>query len=83
MNRVRVCGEINNRYEQVVELSNEELQELRNDLNNTKKKGDQAINDFLGESYGDTAPIDWECGEWSAELIDNNDLTIESLDAKN
>jgi hypothetical protein len=32
MNRVRICGEIINRYEQIIELSDKELQEFRTNL---------------------------------------------------
>ena len=80
MNRVRICGEIFNRYEQTIELSDEELQEFRTNLNYIKENGDQAIDNFLGNMYGDIDPIDWECNEWSAELVDDKGFVIESLD---
>jgi hypothetical protein len=79
MNRVRICGEIINQYERVIVVSDEELQQLRSNLNHVKNKGDQSIDDFLGESYGDQ-PFDWQCIEWSAELINDKGLVIESLD---
>ena len=81
MNRIRICGQITHRYEQIIERSDEELKGLREELNIAKNKGDQAINDYLGEDYGDTDPVDWKCNEWSAELIDANGQIIESLDA--
>lgn len=80
MNRIRICGKIINRHEQIIELSDDELQEFRNDLDCIKRDGDQVINDFLGNLYGDTDPIDWECDNWSAELIDDNNHIIEYLD---
>lgn len=80
MNRVLITGRIINEYEQTIELSDEELQQLRNDLDEAKDKGEQAIDDFLGEQYGDTGPIDCECDDWSATLIDNEDKEIERLD---
>lgn len=81
MNRIRICGQIRHSYEQVIELSDKELIEFRDLLNIAKKRGDQAVDDYLGESYGDTDPTDWQCDEWSAELIDDNDSIIEFLDA--
>lgn len=38
MNRIRICGEIINRYEQYIELSNEELRRFRDYLNHIKKE---------------------------------------------
>lgn len=73
MNRVRIFGEITHRYEQVVELSDEKLQELLTKVLNTKrKKGNRAIDKLLAENYADIDPVDSECGEWSADLIDGD-----------
>lgn len=81
MNRIRICGQIINNYEQIIELSDKELIEFRKELNIVKNKHkDQAIDDFLGENYGDNEPINWECREWSATLIKDDDSTIEFLD---
>ncbi len=82
MNRVHVTGRIINEYDQIIELSDEQLNQLRNDLDEAKNKGDQAVDDFLGEQYGDTDPTDFECDEWSATLIDNKDKVVEYLDAE-
>lgn len=38
MNRIRVNGRITNRYERIIELSDKELQELRNGLKRAKTK---------------------------------------------
>ncbi len=83
MNRIRICGENTNRYEQIIELTNEELQQFRNNLNHAENKVEQAINDFLGEYGRDTEPIDWQYNEWSADLVDDNGSIIESLDYNN
>lgn len=80
MNRVRITGRVINEYEQTIELSDEELQQLRNDLNKAKNRGNQAIDKFLGEQYGDTSPTDWEYDDWSATLIDDEGKEIEHLD---
>lgn len=80
MNRVRICGEVLEKYEQIVELTDEELISFRNHLNYMKDKGEQAVDDYLGETHADTHPCDWEFNNWSAELIDDDGKTIESLD---
>ena len=78
--RIRICGQTHNNHEQTIELSDEELLEFRKQLDAMKEKGDQAIDNYLGEQYGDTDPIDWEYSEWSAELLGDNDSVIENLD---
>lgn len=81
MNRIRISGTVINRYEQVIELTNGELIKFRRWLNGVKLKGDQAIDDCLGDNYADVDPIDADNAEWSAELIDNDNKVIEYLDA--
>lgn len=78
--RIRIGGQLLQNHEQIIELSDEDLKGFRKRLNAAKNKGDQAINDFLGEDYGDTDPIDWEYNEWSAELLNDDDSVIECLD---
>ena len=78
--RIRVCGQTHNNYEQIIELSDEELLEFRKHLDAKKEAGDQAIDDYLGEQYGDTDPVVWTYNEWSAELLGDDDSVIENLD---
>lgn len=78
--RVRISGQTRCEYDQIIELTDEELDGFRKGLDVAKNKGDQAINIFLGEDFGDGDPIDYEYDEWSAELIDDNGSVIEHLD---
>ena len=78
--RIRISGQSRNNYEQTIELSDEELLKFRKHLDAAKENGDQAIDDHLGEQYANTDPIDWQYGEWSAELLGDNDSVIENLD---
>ncbi len=79
MNRIRINGEVTKKYEQIIELSDEELQKFRNDLSIEETKGDQAIDDFLGENFADTHPLDWQYDSWSADLIDDKGSIIEDI----
>lgn len=80
--RIRISGRIIQDHEQIIELSDEDLKEFRQRLNAAIRKGDKAIDDYLGEEFGDTDPINWEHDEWSAELINDNGSVIEHLDFK-
>lgn len=80
MNRIRIRGQVNEIHEQIIELSDEELQTLRKDLDLAKYKGNQAIDNFLGKEFSDGPPVDWTYSDWSADLIEADGSTIESLD---
>lgn len=82
LHRIRIGGQIRQRHEQVIELSDEDLKGFIERLDAAKSKGDQAISDCLGEDYGDTDPVDWEYDEWSAELLDDNGSVIRHLDCE-
>lgn len=86
MNRVRICGEITNRHDRTIEMSDEEFKKFRDELDRLKKQEadpdalTNGINDFLGENFGDTDPLDWAYNEWSADLVGDDGKIIESLD---
>jgi hypothetical protein len=82
MNRIRIFGEVTHSYEQIVELSDEELREFRDKLDGLGKKGWKEIDVFLAKDYADINPTGSSCGEWSAELVDQNDKLIEVLDVE-
>lgn len=80
MNRVRISGEITKKYEQIIELSDEDLQKLRNDLSEAQTQGgDQGIDDFLATDYSDNEPTDCQCGFWEVDLIEDNGMSIEII----
>jgi len=79
MNHIRISGEIIQKYEQIIELSDEDLQKFRNDLKRKGEPGSQAVDDFLGENYGNNDPLDWQYDYWSAQLIDGDGMMIEEI----
>lgn len=78
--RICISGQIKQQHEIIFKLSDEQLIEFRKQLNIARTKGDQAIDNFLGENYGDTEPINTEYYEWSAHLVGDKDSVIEHLD---
>jgi len=84
-NRIRLSGQIHNDYEYIVQMTDEQLDNLRLRLDRAHKKhGDIAIDSLLGElcsdSGGTKRPVDCEFVRWSAEIINDRNVVVEFLE---